>query len=373
VFGEAEKELLHRFGSHIAVAIENARLFEQLQFENTRQMDESQALQNVGISLSETFELAAVLDRVMQAALKLIQGDEGSILFFDDARDEFLPDALMSTGIGQPLQSYPTRVRQHKGLAYNIVKERKSVVISDIGLDSRVSKVSIEKGRRAMVGVPLISHEGPVGVLWVNWKNPRQLSDHEANILTALASQATVAIQGAKRYEEIQKNSRLRKALLEAGKEITSLQKLPDKLQSITDRVLQALNCDLVTLYTLDQSKNEIDYPLFHSGELYDKAALEALGFVSKKSIVWKILESGKAHFTDDAARDKWMILADADRHEGIEPFVLREKIISSGAIPLIIGKGKVGILFVNYRSVHHFSEQEKNDIRIFAAQAAMA
>ena len=98
----------------------------------------------------------SVLDRVVNAALRLTDADEGSILFYEEASDEFLPEALMSSGIGQPLHPYQTKTRQRSGLAYKIVRERIPVVITDTKDAPQVSQIAIEKGRRAMVGVPLI-------------------------------------------------------------------------------------------------------------------------------------------------------------------------------------------------------------------------
>ena len=81
----------------------------------------------------------------------------------------------------------------------------------------------------------------------------------------------------------------------------------------------------------------------------------------------------GESHFADEAQHDRWMILDEADRHPGVEPFVLREKISSSAGIPLIMRGERVGILFANYRASHPFSDKERSDMQLFATQAAIA
>jgi len=357
VYGEKDEELLMRFGNHVAIALENATLFEQLELENTSRTDESLALQIVGISLTETFDLTAILNRVMQAALKLIQGDEGSILFFDEVRDEFLPEALMSTGIGQPLQPYVTQVRQQKGLAYQIVKERKSVAISNTESNSQVSKVSVEKGRQAMVGVPLISHEGSVGVLWVNWKRPRKLSGREGNLLTALASQATVAIQGAKRYAEIQEYARLTEGLIGAGQFISTFHPIRNELQTIIDNLRKSKNYDNVVLHVYDQNIQEFEPPI-SSGKL--KIDL-ALGPIKKGNLVWKILNGETdAYFSSDTLND----------HLLASSFTKREGIRSSGFMRLTKNNNPLGIIFINTRTKHDFSKDDQATIKRYVDQA---
>jgi len=373
IYTEDHDAIALAFAGQAAIAIENARLFERLEIENVLRTEESQALQNVGISLTETIELNAVLDRVMQAALKSVQGDECSILFFDDAKDEFTPDALMSSGLGQPLQPYRTRVRPTDGLAYKIIKEKTFVVISDTELDSRISKVAIEKGRRAMIGVPLISHEGSVGVLWVNWKAARQLSDREANILTALASQATVAIQGAKRYAEIQEYARLREGLLKAGQEIVALKEPEVVLTSIVENIRMALNCDVVTLYTYNAENKMLDFPAYVSGTLKNPEGIRMLGRVSSESVVGKILEMREAHFADDTIHDSLMNFRGKDRPKNLRSFVEREGIRSSASIPLRVGDEILGIMFANYRNPNPFTRQEIDVIKLFSNIMAIA
>jgi GAF domain-containing protein len=169
--------------------------------------EESRALQEVGISLTETIDINAVLYRILQAALNLVHGDEASIIFFDGTRDEFGQKALICQGPDEPLCEYQTQVRQRAGLAYEIVQQGKPVIISDTLLDLRTNQVTVGKGRRAMVGVPLQNYDGPVGVLWVSWKAPRPVSSREASLLTALGGQATVVITAGIRWNQLRHSS----------------------------------------------------------------------------------------------------------------------------------------------------------------------
>jgi PAS domain S-box-containing protein len=231
-----------------------------------------------------------------------------------------------------------------------------------VGLDNEVESVLV---------IPLKSGRGALGICILGevrqWdRNP--FTEERIGLARSIADQAAGLIDRLQTYEAL----RLREGLLKAGKEITSLQELPKILQSIADGVRDALNCDLVTLYTYSEARDEIDLPTI-SGELDQPNAPYALGYVSKKSIVWKILESREPHFADDSRNDLWMMLDEADRHPGVAPFVLRERIFSSAGIPLIMGSERVGILFANYRSNHPFSEKERNDIQLFATQAAIA
>jgi PAS domain S-box-containing protein len=244
---------------------------------------------------------------------------------------------------------------------------REGIVITDyiqnaIGLQAELQSVLL---------LPLKSNQRVIGICILgevrSWKRS-PFNVEKIGLVRSMADQAGELIHRLQTYEAL----RLREALLKAGKEITSLQDLPKILQSIADGVRDALNCDLVTLYTYNEGKDKVDLPTV-SGALYHQGALHALGYVSRNSVVWKILQDSEPHFADDAVHDPWMILEEAERRPGVEPFVLREGISSSAGIPLIMGNEKVGILFASFRTQHPFIEQERNDIIIFATQAAMA
>jgi GAF domain-containing protein len=88
------------------------------------------------------------------------------------------------------------------------------------------------------------------------------------------------------------------------------------------------------------------------------------LGRVDPRSVVGKILKHGEPYYADDSPHDPWFEPAE---------FVHREHVRSSAGIPLLIGKERVGIFFVNYRQPHPFTPQEKTAVRLFATQAAIA
>lgn len=250
---------------------------------------------------------------------------------------------------------------------YRRGETHEGIVMTDYVKDA----VGLQAELQSVLLLPLKSNQGMIGICVLgelrNWdRSP--FSEEKISLAQSIADQGAELIHRLQTYEAL----RLRAGLLKAGKEITSLQDLPKILKSIADGVREALNCELVTLYSYDAAKDRVDLPTI-SGDLDYPDALFALGYVSKKSIVWKILDLGEPHFADDALHDQLMILGEADRNPGVKPFVLRERISSSAGIPLTMGTEKVGILFASYRSPHPFIEQEKNDIKIFATQAAMA
>jgi GAF domain-containing protein len=374
---ERDEGLLMTLASQAAVFIENVRLFDQLKVENARRNEESRALQEVGISLTETIELNEVLYRVLQAALYLVNGDQVSILFYDESRDEFEVEALECTGLNQPLTTYSTRVRQKTGLAYHIVRKREPVFIPDTLLDDRISKVSIERGRRAMVGVPLLDNDGPVGVLWVNWKTPRQVSASEASLLTALASQATVAIKGARRYEELKRRSAHLQAVHQAGKVISAASIDLDR-QQVLDRILeQAIEC----VTDVSGSKSSVGSIQLLSGETkelviksvyprqYPQSSIARFDHISLDP---RKMQNGRIGITGRAAVTGLAQLV-SDVSTDADYIAHNEEIKSELAIPILDNDKVIGVMDVESNHLDAFDELDKDSLSLLVEMAVVA
>jgi len=306
-----------------------------------------------------------------------VDGDDDSILFYDEARDEFDTKALMCVGVDQPLQTYQSKVRQRAGLAYQIVKERKPVVISDTWLEPQVSQVSIDKGRRATVGVPLLDDDGPVGVLWVNWKATRLVSSREASLLTALASLATLAIKGARRYAEIQRRSAHLEAVHEAGKVISAASIGLDR-QQVLDRILEQAveyvtgvdgwKASVGTIQLLDEETNELVVKSVFPRQ-YPQSPIAKFDYISHDL---KRPKDGRIGVTGRAVRPRQaQLVPDVDNDD--DYIVNNEDTKSELAIPLQDNGRVIGVMDVQSPHLDAFDELDKDSLSLLADLAVVA
>jgi GAF domain-containing protein/energy-coupling factor transporter ATP-binding protein EcfA2 len=374
---EEDENLLMALASQAAVSIENVRLFDSLMAENVRRNEESKALQEVSTSFTEPMGINKGLHRVLQAALKLVDGDEDSILFYDEARDEFDTKALMCAGLDQPLQTYQSKVRQRTGLAYQIVKERKPVFISDTLLDPRTSQVAIDKGRRAIVGVPLLDDDGPVGVLWVNWKTTRLVSSRDASLLTALASLATLAIKGSRRYAEIQRRSAHLEAVHEAGKVISAASvglSRQEVLDSILEQAIEYVTgvdgwkASVGTIQLLDEETNELVVKSVFPRQ-YPRSSIAKFDHISLDP---KKPENGRVGITGRAVRTRQaQLVPDVSRDE--DYIIHNEDTKSELAIPMLDNGRVIGVMDVESPHPDAFDELDKDSLSLLVDLAVVA
>lgn len=192
-FKEEEIELCKLFAAQVAIAIENARSYQ-----------EAITLQRVTASLAGTLEWEEVLNQVMAEAMTLTGTQSGGFLFWDANKEDFVL-SFATTGPDHKLQQYETRARARGGIARTIIEERQPLINENSLTDPRVSSVAIEKERLAFVGVPLIVANEPIGVLFVNSSRPRKFPTHQVELLKTFAAHAAIAVERARRFDELKR------------------------------------------------------------------------------------------------------------------------------------------------------------------------
>ena len=214
-YSEREIALLKTFADQAVIAIENVRLFTELQArtqELTRSVGQLTALGDVARAVSSTLDLEAVLNTIVSRAIQLSGTDGGSVYEYDEATEEFslrasrdLPEAYIE-------QVRDTRPRKGEGAVGRVAQTREPVQIADISdpaaYESRVRNTLLQMGLRALLAVPLIAEDRLVGALIVMRKRTGTFATEEVALLQTFASQSALAIQNARLFREIEAKSR---------------------------------------------------------------------------------------------------------------------------------------------------------------------
>ncbi len=202
----------------------------------------------------------------------------------------------------------------------------------------------------------------PIGIIILEYPEPGAFETYDKGLLEEMAVFGKIAVQGAAAYQETLRNNFLQESLVEAGQKIFKYDS-EKVLHYIAERIKDILKSDVVVLFTYDESKKRIEVPIYW-GNLLQPEAAQKPGTISKLSTPYKMLEYGKPYYSED-------VWNDLEMNQG--GFIKREKILSSAVIPLLVGKERIGILFVNFRKPHLFPNSEQKIIELFAQQAALA
>jgi two-component system, NtrC family, sensor kinase len=213
-FADGEIVLLQTFADQAAIAIENVRLFKELEARTqdlTRSVGELRALNEVGQAISSTLDLQAVLSTIVARATNLLGTDAGVIYEYDEQRDVFLPraTALLEAEIVETMLATP--VRKGEGATGRLAEVQEPVQVPDIlaaPAESRVRGALVRAGYRALLAVPLVREGHLIGGLTVIRKATGAFAPEDIELLQTFATQSALAIQNARLFLEIEEKSR---------------------------------------------------------------------------------------------------------------------------------------------------------------------
>ncbi len=218
-FPDTQIALLQTFADQAVIAIENVRLFTELEArtkELTRSVNELTALGEVGRTLSSTLDLETVLQTIVARANELAGTDGGSIYEYDEGAAVFRlrassyadpreAESLDAVGRAAPI---PTG----QGVVSRAAALRQPVQVPDITIEgsyeSPIRGPLLQAGYRAILTVPLLLEERVIGALGVARKTAGDFAPEIVRLLTTFATQSALAIQNARLFREIKQKSR---------------------------------------------------------------------------------------------------------------------------------------------------------------------
>ena len=280
-FTDKQIELATTFADQAVIAIENVRLFEEVQArtrELAQSVNELQALGEVSQAVNSTLDLETVLTTIVSRAVQLSRTDAGTIYVFDEACQEFRLHATY--GMSDVMIAAITD--QHIGLGdFNIgaaTTQRKPVQVPDIrNQASPVNEIILREGYRGILIIPLLRPDHIVGALVVRRKTPGEFPQSTIDLLQTFADQSVVAVQNARLYENVEARTR-------------ELVKSLEDLRTTQDRLVQTqklASLGQLTAGIAHEIKNPLNFVNNFSGvsaELIDELqdTLKGMPFDSK-------------------------------------------------------------------------------------------
>ncbi len=214
-FSDKQIALLQTFADQAVIAIENARLFTELQARTgqlTRSVEELTALGDVGRTLSSTLDLDTVLQTIVTRAGQLAGTDACSVFEYDEATETFHLRATHNLDEEVVTLARRTPIRKGEGVQGRMAITRQPVQIPDIAKEEAyrgpLRDILLRTGTRALLAVPMLREDQLIGGLSVNKKTPGEFAPEVIELLKTFATQSALAIQNARLFREIADKSR---------------------------------------------------------------------------------------------------------------------------------------------------------------------
>jgi GAF domain-containing protein/anti-sigma regulatory factor (Ser/Thr protein kinase) len=244
-FSDKQIELVATFADQAVIAIENTRLFEEVQ-ERTRELQQSLEYQTatsdvLGVISRSPSELQPVLDVIVTTAAKLCEGFDATILLRDGdklrvgAHHGGIPLDFESMGLGRGW------------ITGRAVLDRQPVHVHDLASARdqfpQGHDLHLRHGHRTGLAVPLMRDDQAIGAFMIRRMDVRPFSQKQIALLQTFADQAVIAIENTRLFEAEQASKRELQESLEyqtAGSEVLNvISRSPNRLQPVFDVIAQ--------------------------------------------------------------------------------------------------------------------------------------
>jgi GAF domain-containing protein/anti-sigma regulatory factor (Ser/Thr protein kinase) len=377
-FSEKQIALLQTFADQAVIAIENVRLFNELEGRNR---DLSEALEQqtataeiLQVISSSPTDLQPVLDTIVRNAARLCGATFARVLRFDGELLHFVatssadPDFLEVLRKHYPMRPDPSQV------AGRVILRGAVVAIEDALADPEYAHDVAVAGRlRRMLGVPMMREGKPLGVIAVGWSEPGPVAKVHEELLKSFADQAVIAIENVRLFNELKartgqltRSVNELRALGEVGRAVSSTLNLETVLSTIVSRATELAGLDGGSIWEYDDAREEFH---LHATNRLPHELVDVLRGTP--------IRKGQGALGRLAVSLEPVEIADI-ANERSYPSRLREILTRFGyrsvlAVPLLREDQLLGALAVNRGSPGGFAPEVVDLMKTFATQSALA
>jgi signal transduction histidine kinase len=210
---DKQRALVQTFADQAVIAIENARLLDELQSrtaELTRSVTELKALGEVGQAVSSSLDLEKVLNAILTHACQMSNTGGGAIYVFDEGKGEYVLEA--GYNMGEELIAAVRARRMGRGtpVVGECVEQCATVQVPDLALSDGFPMFDVlrRSGIKALLAVPLLHRDKAIGALLVRRMTTGDFAPETVRLLQSFATQSSLAINNARLFHEIEERGR---------------------------------------------------------------------------------------------------------------------------------------------------------------------
>ncbi|WKZ48593.1 MAG: GAF domain-containing protein [Anaerolineales bacterium] len=357
-YSQHDLELLTSFANQAAIAIENARLFEEAQ----RRAQETTALAEVGREISSSFDLAVILEKIAFYAYNLLQATTTSAYLPVGTGEKW--QAIAAVGLDAK-EIKEDHVNRGEGVLGKIVLQHNGAIFNNVDKNTEGIPVpGTEKGVafEHLMGVPVLSGDRVTGLLAV-WRvgEGREFTQAELDFLTSLSRQTAIAIENARLFQETQQRAEDTARMNRLVTELSQTLDLGKNLQTIASEIADITFALHVGIAIIDKEANQLvvmaDAPLENG-----KGGVGIRLPIQGNPTAERVLSTRQPLFINDTLNNPLT----ADIRE-----IMRERGTQSLFIwPLVVGKELIGTLGVDFADPHHhLADHDRSLIESILAQ----
>jgi GAF domain-containing protein len=368
-FTDKQIELVTTFADQAVIAIENVRLFNETQEALERQTATAEILKVIA---SSPDDVQPAFKAIATSANALLGGFSTAVFrFVGDAAHlaAFTPttpaaDRVLQSSFPMPLTDYEP---------FELAKTGQPVQIADTEqmTNRPVQEIARMRGFRSMLFVPLMSNEGPIGLISVTRTETGSFADHHVRLLQTFADQAVIAISNVQLFQQVQARTtdlqdslQQQTATADVLKVISrSAFDLQTVFQTLVESAAQLCRADKAAILRLKDDRFQLVATHGFPSEFRELMLARGLD-VDRGSVTGRAALEGRAVQVPDILADPEFTVTESQRRGGFRTVL---------GVPLLREGNPIGALFLTRGVVELFTQQQIDLVTTFADQAVIA
>lgn len=328
----------------------------------TKEIKEVSTLYNIGVAVGSSLELKEVIKTLYKESTRLIDTSNFAIVLYDEVTETLNFKLMIDQG--KMIKPMSVKLAEDRGLTGRVLTSQSPLLVSDFPAVNNTHNTN--RRIRSWLGAPILNptltHDTAQGVIATWSYQPHAFTDHDLWLLSAIATQAAIAVRNAHLFESSQRRAAEMALLNDVARTLSSTLQLDEVLTRIMEQVEGLLNVEAGSLLLTDPTTGELVFQI----ALGDKAdEVKPFRIPKGQGIAGEVAVTGTPLMIANADQDK--------RHfkklDQTTNFLTRNIL----CVPLVLYDQIIGVLEVINKREGNFTQTDLELLSSIASYAAIA
>lgn len=311
-----------------------------------------EALQAASHALTSTLDFEQILDQILEEIGRVIPYDRANFALVDNdeavivRRRYFPPDKPMSDMTQRVNEIDRLKIEQMSTMR-TMYQTKRPLLISNT--TKHPAWANLAGQVKSWLGVPLVIGDAPIAFLMVDKYEADFYQRRHEEWLTAFASQATLALQHAQLFTEIQRRVTELEALSTVSAALRSSETVPVILQAVLQAMVDILSARVGVAFLMNEAGTAVISEASYPSDFYPCGIAYALG----EGVTGLVAQTGQLYITQNINTDPQRKTMPGEPEEALQ------QIRSTIALPLVSEEGPLGVIHLGLDKVYEFADDE--------------